>query len=118
MHVGLAVALALERPGRCVWTWNKDHVWHWIRAWKEPGLADRLHDACIDGGALMDLLYKRVVCGDPIRRGLEGLSNGKLMAVCQYLADADWVLPEGDWVRTTTILFQGHVKCIEFHAHD
>jgi len=91
----------VELPGRSVETWNEAHVGNWVAAWHEPDLARRLHDAHVDGAALISL-YWDAVHEDYARWGTWGGSAADARAVlgaCQYLADADFVLPDGDWVR-------------------
>lgn len=71
-----------------------------MTAWHQPDLADRLHDAHIDGAALIGLYWDAI--HEDFRRwgrwGGSGAEAKAIVAACQYLADADFVLPPGDWV--------------------
>jgi hypothetical protein len=98
----LAPALSvLPQPGRTVESWNKDHVWNWVVAWGQPDLAARLHDAHVNGAVLIGLYWDAVHENFTQwgRWGGSPVEARAVVAVCQYLADADFVLPGGDWVR-------------------
>ncbi len=74
-----------------------------LGGWGQPAsdLAARLHDAHVNGAVLIGL-YWDAVHEDFTQWGRWGgspVDARAVVAVCQYLADADFVMPVGDWVR-------------------
>jgi hypothetical protein len=98
-----SISIPAPAPGRDVRKWSANHVWNRLKAWGADDLADRLLVRAVNGEQLIRLFKKA-------RDFLNGVDTDTdtdmsrddavaITTVCQYMADLNFVLPAGPWVR-------------------
>ena len=85
---------------RVAYKWTPAQVREWLTAWRvEPGVANALKGAGVDGRRLQDLVH--APASDPTPWEAVGVLSEKdqeaVRAACEYLASRSWVVAR--WVR-------------------